>query len=102
MTVTEDIIQALQAERDALYREGIEHLDLFGSVARGDGNPQDVDICVELREATRRPGFAEIGHISALRERLCRIVGRPVDLVIHPVSKPRLREQIERDGIRAF
>lgn len=99
----QEIVGVLRAHRDALYSEGIAHLSVFGSVARGEGRPDsDVDICIELRPETKPQGFAQVGQIRALRERLSAIVGRPVDLVVLPVRKPRLQGQIDRDGIRAF
>lgn len=98
-----DIIGTLQAHRQELEADGIEHLSVFGSVARGQSKPgSDVDICVELKEASRPRGYGMIAHIEALRERLRGVLGRPVDLVVSPVYKARLREQIEKDSLRAF
>lgn len=100
---TVEIIGILQAHRQALQAEGIEHLSVFGSVARGESRPgSDVDICVELTEGSRPHGYGMIGHVETLRDRLRGILGRPVDLVVSPVYKARLRAQIERDAIRAF
>ena len=97
------LIATLQAHEQVLQAEGIAHLSVFGSAAREEDRPgSDVDICVELREEDRPRGYAMIGHVEALRERLRSIVGRPVDLVVSPVYKARLREHIERDGVRAF
>lgn len=101
-TKTSPLLHVLREHRDVLIDEGVVHLDVFGSVARGETASRDIDICVELREETRPRGFARVGHIQNLRDKLRRIVGRPVDLVVYPVSRPRLREAIERDAIRAF
>lgn len=95
------VIAALCAQRDALEAAGVAHLSVFGSTARGEP-ASDVDICVELDDAKRARGFAQIAQIEALRDHLRAILGRPVDLVIGPVTKPSLRETIEREGVRAF
>lgn len=99
----EAVLEALRAHRPALDAEGVEHLSIFGSIARGESTrSSDIDICVELRPEARPRGFAQVRQIETLRERLRSILGRRVDLVVSPVHKPRLREEIERDGVRAF
>ena len=56
----------------------------------------------ELREEMRPRGFARIGQINDLRRQLHQLLGRPVDLVVYPVTRPQLRQAIERDAVRAF
>lgn len=102
MKTTNSILDVLRAHRDVLIGEGVAHLDVFGSAARGEKTPCDVDICVELFEEKRPRGFARIGQIDHLRRKLRGLLGRPVDLVVYPVTRPRLRESIERDAVRAF
>ena len=99
---TNPVLDVLRTHRDVLIDEGILHLDVFGSAARGDTAPHDLDICVELREETRPRGFARIGQINDLRRQLRQLLGRPVDLVVYPVTRPQLRQAIERDAVRAF
>ena len=97
------VIQRLLAHRHELSKEGIVHLDLFGSVARGDDNPDsDIDICIEMGGSGTRRGLNRITQIEGLQTRLAAILGRKVDLVVSPVDRARLREQIERDAVRAF
>lgn len=72
---TGPVLDVLRTHRDLLIDEGILHLDVFGSAARGDAAPHDIDICVELREEMRPRGFARIGQINALRRRLHQLLG---------------------------
>ena len=79
------------------------HLDLFGSVARGEHDPNsDIDICIEMGGPGTGKGLNRITQIEGLQTRLAAILGRKVDLVVSPVDRTRLREQIERDAVRAF
>ena len=68
-------------DRDALGaicdRYGVARLEVFGSLARGDGGAgSDVDLLYELRPDARL-GW----DIEDLSDELSRLFGRPVDLV---------------------
>jgi len=83
-----------QSER-ALTKEqvGVQSLELFGSIARGDARPDsDVDLLVKFTEV---PGF--FGYVR-LRNRLEEILGRRVDLVMPSGLHPRLRERVLREA----
>lgn len=93
------VIATLRAHEAELRAAGIRRLSLFGSVARGDDEPEsDVDLAAELDPE------AGIGlfQLVRLERRLGAILGRPVDLLPEPVEKPRLRANLERDRVRAF
>lgn len=103
LTRLETVVQALRAHEAALRRDGVRHVDVFGSLARGAADARsDVDLCVDLDPAARAKGFAQVGQMEDLRAHLQAIVGAPVDLVVAPVSKPDLRRHIEQDAVRAF
>ena len=90
-------------EQIALHREELQalcrrfhvrRLDLFGSAARGDFDPEesDIDFLVEFdRSAPQHPFDAYFGLKEALEE----LFGRPVDLVeagaLQPVSQSEHR-----------
>jgi uncharacterized protein len=96
---SEHVIAALRAHDAELRAVGIRHLSLFGSVARGEaGDTSDVDLAVELDPLARVGLFRLMG----LQRRLSEILGRSVDLVPEPAESPRLRQNIERDRLRAF
>jgi uncharacterized protein len=91
----DEILAAVRSNRDALKRLGVRELALFGSFARGDaGEASDVDFVVELE----RKSFDSYMAVKELHESL---LGRRVDLVLKSAIKPRLREQILREAVRA-
>jgi predicted nucleotidyltransferase len=93
------VIDLLRAHEPELREAGIQHLSLFGSVARGKANADsDVDLAAELRPD------AGIGllRLAAIERRLGEILGCTVDLLAEPVEKQRLRARIDRDRQRAF
>ena len=99
----DQVIHRILAHRPELSQEGIVHLDLFGSIARGDDGPDsDIDICIEMGGPGTKRGLNRITQLQGLQTRLEAIVGRKVDLVVSPIYKVGLREQIERDAVRAF
>jgi len=49
-----DLVKSLAALRPQLEAEGVQHLALFGSRARGDHRPDsDIDLLVEVPEKNR-------------------------------------------------
>ncbi len=97
--LAEQVIATLRTHEAELREDGICRLSLFGSIARGDAEPDsDVDLAAELEPAAR---IGLIGLV-ALEWRLAGLLGRPVDLLPEPVEKARLRTNIERDRRLAF
>lgn len=93
-----EVIDRLKQHRTELEALGIDHLSLFGSVARGSqGAASDVDLLAEFNPEARI-GFAIVG----IQRRLEEILDRPVDLMRAPINKPRLRQAIESEAILAF
>jgi hypothetical protein len=96
------VIEQIESHREELralcHRFHVRRLDLFGSAARGDFDPEhsDIDFLVEFdRNAPRHPFDAYFGVKEALEEPL----GRAVDLVeTGAVRNPYLRASI--DGSR--
>jgi predicted nucleotidyltransferase len=94
----DDVIARLRHHRRELEALGIDHLFVFGSVARGEHtSASDVDLLAEFNPSARI-GFGIVG----IQLRLEEIVGRPVDLVRSPVNKPRLKQAIDREVVLAF
>jgi predicted nucleotidyltransferase len=88
-----DLLSRHQDELDAL---GVRSLALFGSIVRGDHDPDsDVDILVEFA--------CPIGFFAFLdlKDRLEQILGRPVDLVSRKALHPRLRDAILNEAVHA-
>ena len=91
----DQILQTIDANRGRLAALGVRELALFGSYARGDAGPDsDVDFLVELTEKS-------FDRYMTLRELLEELLGRKVDLVLKGAIKPRLRERILSEAVRA-
>jgi predicted nucleotidyltransferase len=99
----DQIIATLRAHEPELKAAGIASLSLFGSIARGDDRgDSDIDVAVRLSDHSSFRGFAYFGHLDRLARQLETILGRPVDIVVEPVQKERLRREIEEDRAIAF
>lgn len=98
-----DIIALLRSHQAELRAHGIEGLTLFGSVARDAAGPDsDIDLAVRLSAAFSSGGLDYFGKLEQARTWLATLLGRDVDLIEEPASRPALRHAIERDGVRAF
>jgi predicted nucleotidyltransferase len=52
-----EAIQTLRRSQRALRECGVMHAALFGSLARGDGRPSDIDIMIEIDPDARMTVF---------------------------------------------
>lgn len=94
------ILRELEAELHAL---GVRHLSLFGSAARGELTPaSDIDLAVDLQPGAAPDGFAFVGYVDELRERLGKALGRDIDLVVLPARRAVLQKALDRDAIAVF
>lgn len=95
----DEALERLRANRAELERQGVRHVAIFGSFARGDDRPDsDVDVVLTLDTE------ADIG-LSAymgLERFLQAIVGRPVDMVESTGLEDRMRSEVEIESIHAF
>jgi len=84
-----------RAEILQLAREhGAYNVRLFGSVARGDDQPDsDLDLLVDME-----PGRSLLDHI-ALQQDLEDLLGREVDVVTESSLHPRLRDRVLREAV---
>lgn len=99
----EEIIAKLLEHRSEFEAAGVRHMSLFGSVARGDDRPDsDIDIAVALEERVIQSGFGYFSTLEDVREKIEGMTGRSVDVLPEPVSKERLRRELERDRVIAF
>ena len=102
------VIAAVERRKDDLMRLSLRYkvkwLDLFGSVASGEYDPErsDLDFLVEFQpEALALEVYS--GTYFGLYEDLERLFGRPVDLVEDPAIKnPYFRESVDRTRIRVY
>ena len=80
--------------REVCERFGVERLEVFGSVARGEAAPSsDIDLLYKLKPGTRL-GFS----FFDLEDELAQILGRPVDLVARDSINRHIRERVLNDA----
>jgi hypothetical protein len=88
------VLKLLRANADELHRRGVKSLSLFGSLARGEEQPEsDIDLLVELEPPLT---FDRYIHLKFFMEDL---LGRPVDLVMPETLKPLARRSAKQEAI---
>jgi len=81
----EQVRETLQKELPALRRRFlVKSLAIFGSVARQDPQPNDLDLLVEFYDVPGMFGFI------ALENHLSDMMGLKVDLLVRDSLKPRV------------
>lgn len=94
-----DLLLLLRRHAPELQQAGVRHLSLFGSVARNEvTEASDIDLAAEFAPEIR----LDLWHLSAIQRQLSAVVGQSVDLVPEPVTRPALRQAIERDRVLVF
>jgi uncharacterized protein len=93
--------QVIPALRDALpglrAEFGVDTLDLFGSVARGDDRPgSDVDVLVQFLPGSRPTLFT----LAGLKLRLEDLLGREVDVGTPGGLRPDVRASVDAERLR--
>ncbi len=90
-----EVLELLARNRDRIRSLGVRSLALFGSSVRDEATPaSDVDLLVEFDNKT-------FDNYMDLKFFLEDLLGRPVDLVLRSAVKPRLREPILAEAVRA-
>jgi predicted nucleotidyltransferase len=94
----ESVIRRLREHEAELRAEGISHVYLFGSVARGEADESsDVDLFYDYEPASF--GFLQFMRI---RELAPEIIGRRVDIMPRDGIHPAIRQVVERSAVRIF
>lgn len=94
----DEVIARLRAHQMELETLGVDHLRLFGSVARDEATAaSDIDLVAEFNPAAR-VGFAIVG----IHRRLEEILQCKVDLLRAPIHQPDLQRRIDSEGVYAF
>ena len=94
-------IQRLRGMEPELREQGVDHLYLFGSVARGDAGPRsDIDLAFDVQlEAELK--FSLIDQSRIMRQ-LSSALSAKVDFVERAYLRPRLAENVAVDMIQVF
>jgi len=91
----EEILAAIREHAPRLHELGVRSLKVFGSVARGEVQPDsDVDLLIELAPPLTYDRYIQVKFF------LEDMLGRNVDLVFADTLKPRIRPEVEREAIR--
>ena len=93
-----EVIRVLKRHEAELKKLGVEHLFLFGSVARDDAK-DDSDIDLFFDHQKGRLGLYELMDV---KERAQEILGRSTDIMTRASLHPMLRERIEETALRVF
>ena len=94
-----DVIAKLREHAPALRKRGIEHLYVFGSLARGDaGVDSDIDLAIDVDPDSR---FSLVTQASIGLD-LEELLQRRVDIGARASLRSSLREDFERDAVQVF
>jgi predicted nucleotidyltransferase len=91
----DEVLATIRANESRLRALSVKELALFGSFVRGEAtDASDIDFLVDFEEKT-------FDNYLDTKELLETLFGRKVDLVIKENIKPRLRERILSEAVRA-
>jgi predicted nucleotidyltransferase len=94
----DEAINRLKEHEADLRRLGVEHLYLFGSMARGDASEEsDVDLFFDHEKG--RLGLFELMDVMELA---AGILGRKADVMTRDSLHPVLKKRIEESAVRVF
>lgn len=94
----ETVISTLREHEATLRAEGISHVYLFGSVARGEADEKsDVDIFYDYDN----PQFSLL-DVVRVQDRLAEILGTKVDAMTRNSVHRRIRQEVEAEAVQVF
>ena len=95
----DQLLSQLRAMQPMLEREGIAHLDLFGSRARTDYRPDsDIDLLADLTPEEKL-SLLDIIDIQRLIEDQ---IGLPTQIVLRRSAPPRFLQRTASDLVQVF
>ncbi len=93
------VIETLKVHQAELQELGVDHLALFGSVARDEAGPDsDVDLLATFNKAKALSLLKVVG----IQRKISEMLGCPVDLGEKGFVKPRVQPYVEQDLIDVF
>jgi len=93
-----DAIAKLKEHEAELKQLGVEHLYLFGSIARGDAHPDsDVDLFFDHPE-----GSIGLYELMDVKDAAARILGCKTDIMTRRSLHRVLRKRIEASALQVF
>lgn len=94
----DDVLAKVRLVAPELKRLGLGKLYLFGSVARGELDTNDVDLLYEAESEEALDFF----NLVDATERLQQLLGRPVDLVDRKLLHRRIRPRVEAELVEIY
>jgi predicted nucleotidyltransferase len=95
----DEVIATLRAHEPELRAAGILRLSLFGSTVRNEARADsDIDLLAAFDDARKLSLLDVIG----IENRLTDLLGQPVDLIEEGTLRPRARQSVSREAVRAF
>jgi predicted nucleotidyltransferase len=95
----EEVIAVLRRHEMELRAAGVASLSLFGSTARGDQRPDsDIDLLAAFDNSRR----ISLLDIVGIERQISQMLGRSVELIEEGTLKPRVRENVDSEKVRAF
>ena len=99
MTGTEALVERLRSLEGPLSRQGVTHLAIFGSRARGDAAQEsDLDLLIDIDPGRKFSLF----DLIKVEQQLGESVGLPVSLVMRRSLLPDFEESIATDIVEVF
>ncbi len=93
------VIETLQSHQSELNELGVDHLALFGSVARDEAGPDsDVDLLATFNKSKALSLLKVVG----IQRKISEILGCRVDLGEKGFVKPRVQPYVEQDLLDVF
>ncbi len=93
------LIAKLKSLRPVLMAEGVEHVTLFGSQARGNATEaSDIDIAIDVLPG----GRFSILNLVGVEQAVSDATGRPANAFLKRSLDLPFRTEIEREGIAIF
>jgi predicted nucleotidyltransferase len=94
----DEAIGRLRQHEANLKQLGVEHLYMFGSMARGEANhDSDVDLFFDYQK-----GKLGVYELMDVKEYAASILGRKTDIMTRDSLHRTLREAIEATAVRVF
>jgi predicted nucleotidyltransferase len=93
------VIATLRRHEDELHRQGVAHVALFGSVARGEARADsDIDILIDL---DLEAGLSVFDYVD-LKDYIAGLFDRLMDVVNRKGLKPYIKPTVLADVVYAF